>query len=173
MARYSPVLIVLHWLLVPTLFLALYMGNDIASLSNELDLKVDRLVVHMVAGIIIGCAFIVRLILKLLSTSMTDDNNQNQYLEKIARWVHRTIYILVFSVVLSGLGIAIQVDMLQILALEETMPLSLSELPVRRIHGILTTLLTFLIGAHILAALFHQFVLKDRLLLRMWFGKKK
>ncbi len=173
MARYSPVLIVLHWLLVPTLFLALYMGGDIASLSNELDLKVDRLVVHMVAGIIIGCAFIVRLILKLVSPSMVSNSNEKPPLERIATWVHRTIYILVFGVVLSGLAIAIQVDMQQILTLGKTMPLSLSELPIRKIHGILTTLLTIIIGVHVLAALFHQFILKDRLLLRMWLGKKK
>ncbi|WED28980.1 cytochrome b/b6 domain-containing protein [Vibrio sp. DW001] len=144
-----------------------------ANLVIQASLKADRLVVHIAAGIIIGCAFIARLILKLASPLIVSNSNENLHLDRIATWVHRTIYILVFSVALSGLGIAIQIDMQQILAFGETMPLSLSELPIRKIHGRLTTLLTIIIGLHVLAALFHQFVLKDRLLFRMWIGKKK
>ncbi|MFK3859713.1 MULTISPECIES: hypothetical protein [Pseudoalteromonas] len=49
MKRYSTVLVVLHWVLALFIMIALFMGFDIASLSYELDLKVDRLVVHIIA----------------------------------------------------------------------------------------------------------------------------
>lgn len=64
MKRYSPVLVVLHWVLALFIMIALFMGIDIAALSYELDLKVDRLVVHVIAGVIIGFAFLLRLAIK-------------------------------------------------------------------------------------------------------------
>jgi cytochrome b561 len=45
-------------------------------------------------------------------------------------------------------------------------------LPTFRAHAALATLLAILIAAHIAAALYHQFVLKDGLLRRMWFGRR-
>jgi cytochrome b561 len=39
-------------------------------------------------------------------------------------------------------------------------------------HGGVWTLLILLIALHIGAALYHQFILKDNLLGRMWFGKQ-
>ncbi|MGI9350080.1 MAG: cytochrome b [Rhizobiaceae bacterium] len=42
----------------------------------------------------------------------------------------------------------------------------------RMVHGILTKLLIALIGLHVVGALYHQFIVKDRLFARIWFGKK-
>ncbi len=40
------------------------------------------------------------------------------------------------------------------------------------LHGGVWTLLLLLIALHIGAALYHQFILKDNLMGRMWFGKQ-
>ena len=40
------------------------------------------------------------------------------------------------------------------------------------VHGLLATLLVGLIALHFAAALYHQLVLKDGLLRRMWFGRR-
>jgi cytochrome b561 len=39
-------------------------------------------------------------------------------------------------------------------------------------HGITATVLILLIALHVGAALYHQFIRKDNLLARMWFGKR-
>ncbi|WP_375750073.1 cytochrome b [Vibrio sp. HN007] len=172
MKRYSPVIVVLHWLLAIALFVALYMGNDIASLSNDLDLKVDRLAVHMVAGMFIGGAFFARVLLKIFLSS-TGNNDELKTLDKTARVFHNLLYITVFGVVLTGVGTAIQIDMQSVLQQGTTLPESLSDLPIRRVHGVLTKVLVVMVAFHILAALYHQFIVKDNLFSKMWFGKAK
>jgi cytochrome b561 len=42
----------------------------------------------------------------------------------------------------------------------------------RMLHGVIAPMLALLVVLHIGAALYHQFVLKDNLLSRMWYKKK-
>jgi cytochrome b561 len=42
----------------------------------------------------------------------------------------------------------------------------------RRLHGLVAPALVLLVVLHVGAAFYHQFLLKDRLLARMWFEKK-
>ncbi|MBE0368149.1 cytochrome b [Pseudoalteromonas aurantia] len=175
MKPYSNLLVLLHWILVPSILIALFMGNDIASLSNDLELKVDRIKVHTAAGVFIGALFVIRLIVRMTSTSIgaLKENESSLLIHKLASLTHRTLYLLVFLIVLSGIGMSIQIDMFEIMRLGETLPENLSELPARRIHGVLTLLLTALVVFHIFAALYHHFVLKNGNLSRMWFYKRK
>jgi len=168
---YSNLTVALHWLLVPIILMALYMGSDIASLDDDLDLKVDRLIVHMAAGILIGFLFLVRVLIKIFTVNTPDQKKTK--IEILAVLAHRTLYAVVFLVVISGIAIMIEVDMQAIVASGEIMPMGFSELPIRQLHDALTSLLMLLITAHALAALYHQFILKDKLFSKMWFKKFK
>jgi cytochrome b561 len=44
--------------------------------------------------------------------------------------------------------------------------------PLRMIHGLVAYLLALLVGIHILAALYHQFIRRDNLFARMWYGSR-
>lgn len=44
--------------------------------------------------------------------------------------------------------------------------------PLELVHATTATVLLLLIGLHILAALYHQFIRRDRLFARMWFGAR-
>lgn len=158
--KHLTALIVLHWLLAVAVIVALYMGRDIALLANELDLKVDRLQVHMIAGVSIGLLFLVRLAIKLCQgVEKKPLINKNV----LASSVHFLFYVVVFSIVITGMAIAIEVDMKAIISLNEVMPENLGELTVRNVHGLLTKTLIAMILLHVLAALYHQFILKDRI----------
>lgn len=172
MKRYSKLLVFLHWLLAPMLLVALFMGNDIAQLSNDLDLKVDRLQVHMAAGVIIGILFAIRFVVKQSSTPIEplQSGDTGSLMAKVANVMHKAMYFIVFFTVVTGVGVAVQVDMQQIVALGETMPEDLSMLPPRKAHGVLTGLLALLIVLHFIAALYHQFVIKDGIFRRIWFA---
>jgi cytochrome b561 len=58
-----------------------------------------------------------------------------------------------------------------ILAGNGAMPDSLFVYPERAMHGNLAYLMLALVALHVGAALYHQFIRKDNLLARMWFGK--
>ncbi|HHF2906466.1 TPA: cytochrome b [Vibrio diabolicus] len=172
MKRYSTVLVVLHWVLALFIMIALFMGFDIASLSYELDLKVDRLVVHIIAGVLIGFAFLLRLAIKSLQPSSAPSQTDHSLAGRLAKAYHAGLYILVLSVVASGIAMAIEVDFLSIVAQGGTIPQELTFYVSRQLHGLLTRLLMIAVIIHILAALYHQLILKDRLVSRMWFGKR-
>jgi len=40
------------------------------------------------------------------------------------------------------------------------------------LHGLTANLLLLLVALHVLAAIYHQFILKDNLIPRMWYGKR-
>lgn len=173
MKSYPNLLVLLHWILVPAVLIALFMGNDIASLSNDLDLKVDRLKVHMFAGFFIGVLFVIRLIINMISTPVEPlkGSADSPLMNKLALITHRVLYVLVFLIVLTGIAMSVQINLLEIIQLGSTLPEHLLELPARRAHGILTSLLATLILLHSLAALYHHFILKDGIFSRMWFSK--
>ncbi|MDW7548442.1 cytochrome b [Pseudoalteromonas peptidolytica] len=175
MKSYPNLLVLLHWILVPAILIALFMGNDIASLSNDLDLKVDRLKVHMFAGLFIGVLFVIRLIIKMRTTPVEPlkGSENSPLMNKLALITHRVLYVLVFLIVLTGIAMSAQINLLEIIQLGGTLPEHLSDLPARRAHGILTTSFAILILLHSLAALYHHFILKDGIFSRMWFSKVK
>jgi cytochrome b561 len=53
-----------------------------------------------------------------------------------------------------------------------SLPDSFAVFPTFQAHAALATLLVILIVSHVSAALYHQFVLKDGLFRRMWFGER-
>ena len=53
-----------------------------------------------------------------------------------------------------------------------SLPESFAVFPTRVIHGVLAELLATLIFIHASAALYHHFIRRDRLLARMWFGRR-
>ena len=53
------------------------------------------------------------------------------------------------------------------------LPESFAAYPARLVHGVIATLLMIQVGVHVAGAVYHQVVLKDRLLSRMGFGKRQ
>jgi cytochrome b561 len=54
-----------------------------------------------------------------------------------------------------------------------SLPADLWVFPIRSVHYALSRLLMTLITVHIVAALYHAFVLRDGLLKRMFFGRRR
>jgi len=87
---------------------------------------------------------------------------------------HYVLYLLVFAMAGSGIATSIQAGLPDIVfggsgtAIAESM----ETLAPRIAHGIIAKVLFLTIILHVLAALYHQFIRKDGLLGRMWFGKR-
>jgi cytochrome b561 len=97
----------------------------------------------------------------------------NALLDKLAPWVHWILYALVFAMAGSGIGIAVLSGLPDIVfSGVGSLPVDFNAFPPRAVHGIVAKLLMLTIGLHAAAALYHQFVKRDGLLTRMWWGTR-
>ena len=85
---------------------------------------------------------------------------------------HFLFYVVVLSMISTGLGMAIMANLPDILfGSGGPLPESFDQFEPRQGHEFFAIVLVTLILLHVGAALYHQFVMKDNLLSRMWFGK--
>ncbi|RLA06340.1 MAG: cytochrome b [Gammaproteobacteria bacterium] len=172
MKRYHFLIVILHWLMVPMIFMALFMGNEIANMANDIDFKIDRIDIHMKAGMLIAGLMLIRLLTRIFSKNPAEVDIGHPVLNKLGVWTHYLLYMLVFMIVASGISMSLGADIPGLILSSSTLPDSISDMPQRIAHGILTKILFVVLLGHIGASLYHQFIKKDGLFSRMWFGKR-
>lgn len=176
MTRYHPLLVALHWLLALMILVALLLGGPLlAGLPNDDPQKLTGLAGHMVWGAVIGGLLIVRLAVRLRSQHPAKADAGHPLLNAGAQAAHWGLYLLAFAMVASGLGTALSAGLFGIAFGGNGLPLpsDLMDYAPRQAHGVIAKLILALIALHILGAGYHQFVRKDKLLGRMWFGKRR
>ena len=87
--------------------------------------------------------------------------------------MHYALYVAVILMAASGIGIAVQAGLADIVFRGSGAPLpeTFAAFRPRTVHGVLAWVLVALVGLHVAAALFHQLVRHDRLLSRMGFAR--
>lgn len=170
--RYHPLLVVLHWLIAALVILGLVLGPIMAEMP--LEQKIQPLRVHMAMNIAVGVLILVRLLVRFTTRKPPPATTGNAWLDRLRLSVHVLLYIAVLSMVSTGLGMAAMGDLLDVVYGGAGFPpdFNFHELAPRAGHGFFAAVLMVLIGLHIAGALYHHFVLKDRLLARMWFGRR-
>jgi len=173
-ARYHPVLIVLHWLLAALILFSLAMG--MLWLSEIPNASLDKLFAlrgHMAAGIAILVLMLVRLAVRLGTRRPAPATIGNALLDRLAALVHYAFYAVVVLMAASGIALAVQAGLPDIVFFGSGAPLpeSFGAFTPRKAHGLLARLLLALVALHVLAALYHQVVRRDRLLGRMGVGR--
>jgi len=132
--------------------------------------------IHMIFGIVVLGLLIVRLIVRWTTKHPEWASTGNQFFDWVGGLTHFGLYLLTFSMVITGIILA---DQRGILA--QTFGIGSTPTPgsfgrggfsLGFLHGGIWALLAILMILHIGAALYHQFIVKDNLLARMWFGKK-
>ena len=135
----------------------------------------SRIGLHMILGIIVLVLLIIRLLVRWLTKHPNWQSAGNKFFDWVGNLTHIGLYILTFAMVITGIILADQRGLLA-----RTFGIGSTPTPgsFRRggfslgfFHGGIWTLLLLLILLHVGAALYHQFILKDNLLGRMWFGK--
>ena len=153
---YSKTQIVLHWITV-ALVIAQYVLHD--SIVNAWELiqsgksvSFDPLVLsHVAGGIFIAVIVLIRLRLRSINTHETKDLLGN----RLSNIAHKLIYAILLMMVLSG-GVAwfFNIDV------------------AANAHNLFKVLLLITVLGHVLAALYHHFIMKDGLLNRMFLARK-
>lgn len=153
---YSKTQIVLHWITV-ALVIAQYVLHD--SIVNAWELiqsgksvSFDPLVLsHVAGGIFIAVIVLIRLRLRSINTHETKDLLGN----RLSNIAHKLLYAILLMMVLSG-GVAWFFD------IEAA----------TNAHNLFKVLLLITVLGHVLAALYHHFIMKDGLLNRMFLARK-
>ena len=138
--------------------------------------------IHMIFGLVVLVLLIIRLIVRWTTKHPDWATAGNKFFDWIGVLTHWGLYLLTFAMVITGIVLA---DQRGILA--RTFGIGSTPTPgsfgrggfgrggfsIGFLHGGVWALLVLLMALHIGAALYHQFIIKDNLLARMWFGKKE
>lgn len=149
---YSHVQIVLHWLIV-ILIVAAFLLSDQMDDWEKLPLDA-ALPLHGRIGLTVFFLMLLRLALRLLRGAPPPPENDPPWQRKAAIWTHWALYALAIFTPWSG-GFAFY----------------LRSEAAADIHELLKSLLLITAALHILAAIYHQAVLRDGLMARMWFRR--
>jgi cytochrome b561 len=174
-SRYHPLLVTLHWLLAVLIIAMLCIGFLVLAPMPSADPQwIGILLVHMSIGMAILALMVARFIVRIRTSRPADATTGHPRLDRLAPIIHYGFYVLVLLMVGSGYATAILAGLNKSVfqGSGDPLPPDFSIYPTFVAHGTLAALLAGFIVLHVLAALFHQFVLKDGLLRRMLFGRR-
>ncbi|HLJ63485.1 MAG TPA: cytochrome b/b6 domain-containing protein [Stellaceae bacterium] len=173
--KYHPIHVAAHWFVVFAMAQLLTRGALIMShVPNSSPAKIDALLAHSLAGISVAAVMVLRLILLRTTGLPKEVKGPTPGLDLLKRIVHPMFYVSIFVQVFAGLGMAIQSDLPRLFFLHEgSLPQTFWIYPLRSVHYINSRLLIVLIALHLAGALYHTFVMKDGLLRRMSFGRRR
>jgi len=174
-SRYHPLLVALHWLLAALVLAMLGAGFFLlAAMPNTDPQKIGILLIHMSTGMLILALMIIRLIVRMSTARPADATTGHRAADRIAPLTHYGFYVLVVLMAGSGLATAILAGLNRSVfqGTGEPLPSSFAIYPTFVAHGYFALVFVGLIILHLVAALYHQFLLKDGLLRRMWFGRR-
>lgn len=171
-ARYHPLHVAIHWLMALSVFLMLGIGKFLMPGIDSSDpQKPMMLLYHAITGGAIALLLIVRLILRFAVKRPAPADAGNAFLNFLARAVHFLLYFLLIGMAVSGLGLFETANLPVVFSGAAPYPSNFFDYPMRMGHGLTSWLLLALVVLHFGAAMYHQFIKKDNLLARMWFGK--
>ncbi len=170
--RYSPLQVTLHWLVVVLVFTAFVVGKSMSGLLNDSG-KLTPLALHMTLGIVTLIVIVIRFIARLKLPKPAHVTAGNPFFDWLGRIVHYALYLLVFLMALSGMSLSMQAGLVPIVfgGSGSLLPADFYDFTARMLHGFIAPALLLLVLLHVGAAFYHQLMLKDNLLTRMWYGK--
>lgn len=171
--RYGAIPITIHWLTAILILLALGSGFQA---GNAIDsaIKAGFLRIHFPAAIIVLLLTALRVIWWwFLDRKPGPVRGSPLWQEQLARGVHIALYIVILGMIASGIGMIVLSGAGPIIFGETGTALPNFHLhPPHVPHGLGAKLLLALLFAHIEAALYHQFIRRDGIFRRMWYGRR-
>jgi len=170
--RYGVMVVAMHWL-TALLMIALIATGFRAANAVDPAAKAAILRVHVPIAIAVLALMVLRIGWWWGVDRKPDPiAGSPQWQERTARAVHLLLYVSIFGMIASGIGMmALSGAAPMVFGGEGALLPDFWKYPPRVPHGIGGRLLVALVVLHTGAALYHQFVRRDHLLRRMWFSK--
>ena len=168
--RYGAVIIAIHWLTAVALLAMLGPGLAAANTADAAG-ELVLLRVHAIMGAAVGALTLFRIVWWLAVDTPPREAEPSRGRAMAARLVHFGLYGVILVMVASGIATILLTGAGAQLGGAAPLPLpDFTLAPPFTVHGILARVLIVLLAGHIGAALWHQFVRRDRLLARMGLG---
>jgi len=142
------------------------------STPNTAPEKVTYLQYHAVWGQVLALLLLARLITRFVFKRPAPADAGSPLLNFASKAVHFLLYVGMFLMLFSGANMSMQAGLMNVFAGQGSLPQDFRVFPARGLHGITFSMLFILVLLHFGAAMYHQFIRKDNLLSRMWFGKR-
>jgi len=170
--RYHPAHVAIHWLMALLVVMMLGVGKfAMPGIDPSDPQKPMMLQSHTYIGGAIAVLLIIRLILRFTTKMPAPADAGNAFLNFVGKAVHFLLYFLLIGMAVSGLGLFQMANLPAVFSGTAPYPSNFFDYLPRMGHGLLSWLVLLLVALHFGAAMFHQFIKKDNLLARMWFGK--
>jgi len=170
--KYHPAWVAIHWLTALLVFMMLGVGKVVMPGIDPTDpQKPMMLQSHAFIGGAIAVLLIIRLVLLFTTKRPAPADAGSPALNFIGKATHILLYAFMIGMVLSGLGLFQMANLPAVFSRAIPYPANFFDYLPRAGHGLTSWLLLGLVALHFGAAMFHQFIKKDNLLARMWFGK--
>ena len=167
--RYGSVATTIHW--VSALLILILLGSGMrADGTDDVIAKSIILRVHVSLGIAVLVLTLARIVWWLVADTKPAALQMPRWQDRLSRAVHVLFYVVIAGMAASGIGMLILSGAGPIIFFgpAESLPDFWDYAP-RTPHGIGAKLLFGLFVVHAGAALYHQFIVKDDLLRRMWY----
>lgn len=161
--RYNPVMVVLHWLTVLLILGAGLLSDSEGGGSSPIN-------IHMILGAVLLLVMVIRLILRLTLRRPAWASTGNVFLNKIGELVHVGLYFFAFLILAFGGLIAVQRNLIGYVMGTGSVVQGRVGFFYGALHEFGWLAIVCLLFLHVGAALYHQFIIKDNLLKRMWFA---
>ncbi len=167
--HYDAVAISLHWAIALFIAAAFLLGLTVDDFPKAYEGAVVN--THAILGLAVVSLSLVRVGWRLAHRSPPFPHASSRIVEATSKLVHMALYVLMIAVPLIGIptlfyrGRGIDFGVFQVPALAPRTPEIFR--PLTELHEITAYALVLLAAGHMLAALYHQFVLRDGLIDRM------
>lgn len=170
--RWGLVTVVIHWLTAATVICMFVLGLWMVDLDYYSQWYQSAPFIHKSTGIVLLLVTVARLVWRLLNAKPSPLENHGAFEIRAAGLAHALIYILLFSMMLSGYLISTAdgraIDVFGLFSVPATLHgIDKQEDIAGSVHFVLAILLMTLVTLHASAAVKHHVVDRDRTLIRM------
>ena len=171
--RYHPSLRILHWLIAGLILTALILGTFVMAPADSANPeKAFALLKHMLAGMAVLALTLLRIFIRPKTRRPAPALSGIAVADRMIPFVHRVFDLLALAMVVSGISIGMLNHLPDIVVSivfdgRGHLPSDYSGHLLYTLHVGIARLLAGIVALHIAGALYHQFILRDRLFSRM------
>ncbi len=167
MKQYSTRIAIIHWLTLFLFIAAVYLGHTLDEIEVAKD-KMSLYPAHFIIGDLVLVLTLIRAYFLRKDGKLAPVEGGSAIANKVASGIHHLLYLLLIALPVTGMIMITTTGLVEALKLNDASKLpDLEKFTIHEVHGTLVTILVLTIGLHALAALYHQFILKDNLIRRM------
>ena len=168
--KYSLIMRSLHWLVVLAVLIAVVAIEILDGFPRGRAARAAVFVVHRTAGLSVLALMVLRLFARW-GTQAPPPVPGSLFMQRVARLTHGALYVLMVGMAILGvLALAWGGKLIQPFGIPLALPVTQDKALAsvfKEVHEAGATVVYIVVGLHAAAALWHEFILKDRLLRRM------